>query len=186
MCPTPLGRIHTRCATIIPPAILGAILWLVTDRPDWLVLIGIYLLLGVSLDTLVYSWLLRYQPPWVTIMLGLGEFGLMYVLANVLELKLSTFEAIWFFWAAWLLATWTRIVVLPLISLTYYESSFEFRRAAWSLPPEQAPLPVVAAVTEGPGPVVRAASGEHRVPLEKLPSPSGVHTVPDLQGGGRV
>ena len=184
MCPTPLGRIQTRCVTIITPALLGLIMWGITDRLDFIVLVGVYLLLGVALDALVYSWLLRYQPPWVTIMLGVGEFGLMYVLANVLELKLSHAEAIWFFWAAWILAAWTRIVVLPLISLTYYESSFEFREAAWSLPPEQAPLPVVAAVPEGPGPVVRAASGEHRVPLEKLPSPSGVHTVPDLQGGG--
>jgi len=29
--------------------------------------------------------------------------------------------------------------------------------------------------------VVRAASGVPAVPLEELPSPSGVHTVPDLQ-----
>jgi hypothetical protein len=181
MCPTPLGRIHTRCATIVGPALFGLIMWLATDRPDWLVLIGVYLLLGVALDACVYSWLLRYQPPWVTIVLGVAEFALMYVVANVLSLDLSHFEAIWFFWACWVLAAWTRIAVLPLISLTYYESSFEFRRPEWSLPPQQVPFPVVAAVTEGPGPVVRAASsGEHRVPPERRPSPSEVHAVPDL------
>jgi len=181
MCPTPLGRIHTRVATIWGPALLGLGASIVTGRWDWLVLIGVYLLLGVTLDTCVYSWLLRYQPPWVTFMLALGEFGLVYVLANVLKLDLSPGEAIALYWASWVLAATTRIVVLPLISLTYYESSFEFRRAAWSLPPEQVPFPVVAAVSE-PGPVVRAASGVHAVPLEKLPSPSGAHAIPDLQG----
>jgi len=178
MCPTPLGRVHTRVATIWGPALLGLALWLLTGRPDWLVLIGVYLLLGVTLDTCIYSWLLRYQPPWVTFAFALGEFGFLYVLANILTLDLSPAEAIALYWAAWMLAATTRIVVLPLVSLTYYESSFEFRRAVWSLPPEQAPYPVVAAVSE-PGPVVRAASGVHAAPLEPLPSPSGVHSIPD-------
>jgi hypothetical protein len=187
MCPTPLGRIHTRVATIFLPALLGLILSLVTGRPDWIVLIGVFLLLGVALDTCVYSWLLKYQPPWMTGVLALAEFGLLYVLANVLELDLAPWEAIVLYWASWILATATRIAVLPILSLTYIESAGEFRRIAWSLPPEQAPLPVIAAVGDGaPGPVVRAASGAHQVPLEKLPSPSGVHTVPDLSGGERV
>jgi hypothetical protein len=186
MCPTPLGRIHTRVATIVAPALLGLILSLLTGRPDWIVLIGVFLLLGVALDTCVYSWLLKYQPPWMTGVLALGELGLLYVLANVLKLDLSTLEAIGLYLAAWLLATSTRIAVLPLVSLTYIESAGELRRVAWSLPPEQAPYPVVAAVAEGgPGPVVRAASGVHAVPLERLPSPSGVHAVPDLQVEGR-
>jgi hypothetical protein len=179
MCPTPLGRVHTRVATILGPALLGLGLSLATGRADWIVLIGVYLLLGVTLDTCVYSWLLRYQPPWVTFVLALAEFGFVYVLANVLQLDLSPVEAILLYWGSWLLAATTRIVVLPLMSLTYYESSFEFRRATWSLPPEQAPYPVVAAITD-PGPVVRAATGTHAVPLEKRPSPSGVHPAPDL------
>jgi hypothetical protein len=179
MCPTPLGRIHTRVFTIIGPALLGAVLWIITGRPDWLVLIGVYLLLGITLDTLVYSWLLRYQPPWMTFVLALGEFGLIYVLANVLELDLTPIEAIALYWGAWLLAAITRIVVLPIVSLTYYESSGELRRIAWSLPPEQVPYPVVASLADAqPGPVVRAASGAHRTPLERLPSPSGVHETP--------
>jgi hypothetical protein len=180
MCPTPLGRVHTRVFTIIGPALLGLVLSLATGRPDWIVLIGVYLLLGVTLDTTVYSWLLRYQPPWMTFVLALGEFGLIYVLANVLELDLAPLEAIGLYWGAWVLAAVTRIVVLPIVSLTYYESSGELRRVAWSLPPAQVPYPVVASVADAkPGPVVEAASGVHATPLERLPSPSGVHQVPD-------
>jgi hypothetical protein len=185
MCPTPLGRIHTRVAIIVGPALLGLILSLVTGRPDWIVLIGVYLLLGVFLDTCVYSWLLKYQPPWMTGVLALAEFGLLYVLANVLKLDLSPAEAIILYWASWVLATVTRIVVLPNLSLTYIESAGEFRRIAWSLPPEQTPVPVVASVADGgmrPGALVDSASGAHRIPLERQPGPSGFHSVPGAAG----
>jgi hypothetical protein len=167
-------------ATIVLPALLGLVVSLVTGRPDWIVLIGVYLLLGVALDSCVYSWLITYQPPWMTFVLALGEFGLIYVLANVLKLDLSPIEAIALYWASWILAIWTKVVLLPIVSLTYLESAFEFRRTEWSVPPAQAPMPVLASTAEaeaGPGPVVRSASGLHAVPLERQPPPSGVHTV---------
>ncbi len=185
MCPTPVGRVHTRVATIVLPALLGLILSLVTGRPDWIVLIGVFLLLGVALDTCLYSWLLKYQPPWMTFVLALGEFGLLYVLANVLELDLSPIQAIALYWASWVLAAISRVVVLPIVSLTYLESAGEFRRIQWSVPPAQASLPVLASSREaraGPGPVVQAASGVHASPLEPLPSPSTVHAVPAQDG----
>lgn len=181
MCPTPIGRIHTRVATIALPAILGVILSIITGREDWIVLIGVFLLLGVALDAGLYSWLLKYQPPWMTGVLALGELGLLYVLANVLELDLSPTEAIIFYWVAWALAISTKIAILPLVSLTYLESSGEFRRMEWSVPPSQASLPVLASQAEaaaGPGPLVRAASGAHAIPLELKPSPSGIRARP--------
>ncbi|MGH2744479.1 MAG: hypothetical protein ACRDSN_03605 [Pseudonocardiaceae bacterium] len=163
------------------PALLAVILSLLTGREDWIVLIGIYLLLGVALDAGLYSWLLRYQPPWMTFVLALGELGLLYVLARVLELSLSSAEAIIFYWVSWLLAVFTKVVLLPIFSLTYLESSLEFRRIDWSIPPEQAPMPVLAAgedAAAGPGPLIRSASGEHATPLKPLPGPSGVRSVP--------
>ena len=180
MCPTPIGRIHTRVATIVLPALLGLILSLATGRPDWIVLIGVYLLLGVSLDAGIYSWLLKYQPPWMTGILALGEFGLLYVLADVLKLDLAPLEAIFLYWASWCLASFTRIVVLPIVSLTYLESSQEFRRVEWSIPPSQVTMPLIASASEsdaGPGPVVQEASGVHGQ-LPRMPGPSGVHQVP--------
>lgn len=180
MCPTPLGRIHTRVTSLIGPAILGTILSLATGRPDWIVLIGIYLLMGVALDAGAYSWLLKYQPPWMTFVLALGELGILYVIANLVELDLTPAEAIGFYWVSWVLAISTKIALLPVFSLTYLESAGEFRRIAWSLPPAQVPLPVVASIEDAerePGEAVRSASGVHAVPIEKLPSPSGVHAA---------
>jgi hypothetical protein len=181
MCPTPTGRIHTRVATIAGPALLGVAVSLLTGTAGWIVLIGVYLLEGVALDSAVYSWLLRYQPPWMTFVLAVFELGILLVLASVLDLGLSIPGAIVFYWAAWLLAIVTKIVLLPILSLTYLESSFEFRRTEWSIPPAQAAVPVVASAAEahaGPGAVIEQASGVHRKPLEALPSPSGVHARP--------
>ncbi len=181
MCPTPIGRIHTRVATIVLPAVLGTIVSLITGNAGWIVLIGVFLLQGVALDACVYSWLLRYQPPWMTGVLALAELGLLLVLANVLELGVPIAGAIAFYWGAWLLAVGTKIVLLPIFSLTYLESSLEFRRIEWSIPPAQAAVPVVASAVDaqaGPGPVVEQASGVHPKPLEPRPSPSGVHARP--------
>lgn len=181
MCPTPIGRIETRVATLVGPALLATAVSLATGNPSWIVLIGVFLLMGVALDAGLYAWLLKYQPPWMTGILALGEFGLLYVLANVLELDLTPMEAIGLYWVSWALATATRIAVLPIVSLTYIESAGEFRRTEWSVPPSQASLPVIASQAEaqaGPGALVQEASGVHARPLERKPSPSGAHEVP--------
>lgn len=184
MCPTPIGRVHTRVSTIlIGPAVLGFIITLISGHLDWIVLIGVYLLLGVFLDAGVYSWLLKYQPPWMTGVLALAEYGLLLAVTQLLQgfPNISVVEATTFYWVAYLLAVTAKIAVLPILSLTYLESAGEFRRLEWSIPPSQAALPVLASAAEarrGPGEIVRAASGVHATPLESLPAPSGVHQVP--------
>jgi hypothetical protein len=188
MCPTVIGRIHTRVSTIVlGPAVIGLIFSLVSGHWDWLVLVGVYLMLGTFLDTAIYPWLLKWQPPWMGLVLALGEFGLLLVLAGILNDKtgglsnISIGEAAWFFWLCWVTASLIKIVVLPIANLTYAESAGEFRRVGWSVPPPLEPLPILASSEEakaGPGPVIREASGVHAKPLEPLPSPSGVHRLP--------
>jgi hypothetical protein len=175
------------------PALLGLILSLVSGHWDWLALVGVLYLLGVFLDAAVYSWALKYQPPWVALTLALAEFGLLLVLAGVLNDQaggglshIAIWEAAWFYWACWILAALTKIVILPIVSLTYIESAGEFRTTQWSVPPPLEALPVLASGAEargGPGPVLREASGAHARPLEPLPSPSGVHRVPAGRAG---
>ena len=188
MCPTPIGRLHTRVAIwCLGPLIVGSIYSLVSGHIDWLVLAGVYLMLGVFLDSAVYVWLLKWQPPWMGGVLALAEFGLLLVLAGILNDKtgglgdISILGAIIFYWVCWIVASLAKIVVLPIASLTYVESAAEFRRPEWSVPPPLEPLPILASSAEakaGPGPVLREASGVHARPLEPLPSPSGVHRIP--------
>lgn len=192
MCPTPTGRIHTRTAAIILPALLALILSLITGYFDWLAIIGIYYVMGVFLDAAVYSWLFKYQPPWMTFVLAVAELGFLLVLTQVIArtgdggglANVSILEAIIFYWAAWILAIpVTKIMLLPLVSVTYIESAGELRRTEWSIPESQVPLPVLASGAEAggrPGPLVREASGAHARPLPKLPSPSGVHRTPEV------
>jgi hypothetical protein len=181
MCPTPTGRIHTRVATFGLPVVVAGIVSLITGEIEWMVLVGIFLLIGITLDTALYSWLLRYQPPWMTFVLAVGELGILIAIAQLVELGISIPEGIIFYIVVWTLAIWTKVVILPIASLTYLESAGEFRRIQWSIPPSQVSVPVLASAAEaraGPGPLVRSVSGVHATPLERKPSPSGVHAIP--------
>lgn len=183
MCPSVLGRVETRTAILVGPAILALVLWLVLGNEGYLVLLGIYYLVGVALDTTLYPRIIKWQPPWLTFVLGAAEFVIVYVLGQVLEVPLEPIDAIWFYWVAWTMAVWTRIVILPIVSLTWIESGGEFRRTGWSHPAENEPLPVVAALegrAAGQGGLLREFSSAREIPqdIRSLPAPSGVHQVP--------
>jgi hypothetical protein len=186
MCPTPLGRIETRTFILIGPALIGAVLSLVTGNAGWIVLIGIYLILGVALDLVVYPLVIKWQPPWLTGVLGVVEFVLLYLLARVLNVGLTPVQAIVWYWVAWAIARLTRIVVLPLLSLSYVENGTEFRSTGWSIPAEQESIPLVARPEGGrAGALLREFSAVNEVPheLRRSPSLSRVHAAPANPAG---
>src|SRR5207237_7612265 len=107
MCPTVLGRVQTRWAVLIVPAIIATIISLITGNEGWIVLIGVYFVLGVALDTAFYPFIIRWQPPWLTFTLAVGEFVLVFILAHALKVGLTNTEAILEYWIAWWIAIWT-------------------------------------------------------------------------------
>jgi hypothetical protein len=187
MCPTVLGRIETRVATLVLPAILATVLSIAYHDEGWIVTIGIYLLMGVALDVCVYQYLIRWQPPWLTGVLAVTEFIVLFVLLKVLKPgqpgfaspdslpKSTDWHPVALYWVSWSLAIATKIVVLPLISLTWIENGGEFRRTGWSVPAEREPIPVVAAVRPDPyaTPVARefATAFPNSEPLDAKPAP---------------
>jgi hypothetical protein len=188
MCPTVLGRIETRVATLVLPALLATVLSIVLRDEGWIVTIGIYLLMGVALDVLVYQYVIRWQPPWLTGVLAVAEFVLLFILVKVLKPGQPGFgdpealpsgadwRPIMLFWISWCLAIATKIVVLPLLSLSWIEDGGEFRRTDWTVQPEQEPVPIVAATRADPHAtaVAREFSTEYPnpTPLERKPGPA--------------
>lgn len=183
MCPSVLGRVETRTFILTGPAIIGLVLSLITGNEGYIVLIGVYLLLGVALDTCFYPFIIKWQPPWLTFVLGCGEFVLLFLLGKTLEVGLTDFQAVWFFWLSWVTAVTTRIVVLPILSLSWIENGGEFRIVGWTVVPEMEQHPVLVAADPNaisPGKLAREFSSVHEIPddLRRAPSLSGAHTIP--------
>jgi hypothetical protein len=107
--------VQTRWAILIIPAILAAIVSLITQNEGWIVLIGLYFVIGVALDTCFYPFIIRWQPPWLTFVLAVGEFILVYLAANVLKgiHFPSHFWPIFEYWVTWVIAIWTKVVIRP-------------------------------------------------------------------------
>jgi hypothetical protein len=178
MCPTVLGRIQTRVAILIGPAILATILSLITENEGWIVTIGIYLLMGVALDSVVYPYLIKWQPPWLTFVLAVGEFVLLFVLLKTLEpgkapygdpnnfIGENDWRPVLLYWVSWMIAIATKIVVLPLRSLSFIENGGEFRKVGWSVAPDYQPLPILSAIDErrSNGHLAREFSAAHEIP----------------------
>jgi hypothetical protein len=158
---------------------------LATGNAGWIVLIGVYYVLGVALDVAFYPLVITWQPPWLTFTLAVGEFVLVFILAHVLKVGLSNLEAILLYWIAWWIAIWTKVVVLPLVSLSWIEDAGEFRATDWSVAAEYQPLPVNVFVPpragEGPPALARefsAAAIEIPEELRRVPAPSAVRRIP--------
>jgi hypothetical protein len=196
MCPTPLGRVETRTFCLIGPAILATILSLATDNAGWIVTIGIYYLMGVALDLAVYPYIIKWQPPWLTFVLAVGEFIILFVLVKILEpghppfgtpadeaiLGSDDWRPIVLYWVSWVLADWTKIVILPLVSLSWVENGGEFRSVGWTVPPEYQPLPIVlqAEPAASQGALAREFSGEfHPSDLRPARPLTAIQQVPE-------
>ena len=161
------GRIETRLAGALLPVLVAAVLSPVLHKWWPLELVGLMLLIGLTLDVLVYHPLLPYQPGWAAVPLGLLEVGLTLATARLLELGAPLRPALLFFAATWLLTQLLAHAALPLLRLTWPEDGGELGRAGVGL---SAAAPVALLAVLGIAwavepPTVRLEAGVHQGPL---------------------
>jgi hypothetical protein len=166
---------------------LATLLSLTTRNAGWIVTIGLYLLMGVLLDIAFYPSVIKWQPPWLTFILGVGEFAILFVLVQTLKpgsaaTGFGTVGAVVLYWTSWVMAVCTRIVVFPILSLSWIENGGEFRAVGWTIQPEAEPLPLLAAATpkEVDQDLVRSSRAGEFVG-EARPALSGVHDLGELR-----
>ena len=161
------GRIDSRLAAALGPALAAAALSLVLHRWWPLELAGLMLAVGVALDLVVYDRLLDYQPGWAALPLGALELAIVTALAYGLELGAPLSSAVAFFAGAWLLQQVLGHAVYPLLRLSYGDDGGELGRPGASVAAARVALFLaaggVAWATKPP--TVTLSAGVHQGPL---------------------
>ena len=161
------GRLESRLAAVLLPALVAGALAVLLKEWWPLELAGLMLAVGVALDVLVYHRLLRYQPGWLAVPLGLLELGLVMGLVLALGVEAPLNAALALFAGSWLLAQILGHAVFPLARLTYGEDGGELGRAGPAL---AASVLALAGFSGGVAwaikpPNVYLSAGVHRGPL---------------------
>lgn len=133
MCFTWKGRLTARLIGLIGPALAALAFWLATGQSDYWVLFGFMAGVGLALDVTLYNWLIGYQPRWLTLALGVGEYLIlrevvMWPWPSPLIVRLFEHEAAWFYVCGWVLAQVILHAVLPVLWLSWGDDGGELRR----------------------------------------------------------
>jgi nitrous oxidase accessory protein NosD len=161
------GRLESRLAATLAPLSAGCVVALVAEAWWPVELAALMLAVGLALDAAVYDRLIRYQPGWAAVPLGLVELGAVMGLARLLDVGAPLAAALAFYAGAWLLAQVLGHAVLPLARLSYGEDGGELGRSG-------AAVAALALLVLGSAagvawatqpPVVRLSAGVHEGPL---------------------
>ena len=161
------GRLETRLAAALLPALAAAAVSPLLHKWWPLELVGLMTAIGLLLDAVVYHRLFAYQPGWLALPLGLAELGLTMAAVRALDLNAPLGSALALFGGAWLLQQLLAHAALPLLRLSWPEDGGELGAAGVGLR-AAAPvlcLAVLAVAWAVEPPTVRLAAGEHRGPL---------------------
>ncbi len=122
------GRLESRLAAVLLPLAFAAALAAVL--PAWwpVELAALMVAVGLALDAAVYHPLLRYQPGWLALPLGVLELVAVMVLALALDVGAPLDAAVGFYAASWLWAQILGHAAFPLLRPEYAEDGGELAR----------------------------------------------------------
>jgi parallel beta-helix repeat protein len=161
------GRIESRLAAMLPVVAAACVLAAVEHKWWPVEAAGLMVGVGIALDVQAYHLLLRYQPGWAAVPLGLVELGLVVLFMHLAGVMVPLWEPIVLFAAGWLLAQLLGHAAFPLARLSYAEDGGELGRfgvaAAMSVGVVLAAAGATAYALRPP--VVHLAAGVHQGPL---------------------
>jgi parallel beta-helix repeat protein len=161
------GRVESRLVSLLLP--LFACCAITAALREWwpVELCGLMALVGVALDLQIYHRLLRYQPGWVALPLGLIELGLMIAIVHAAGLQAPLLPAVALFGASWAFTQVLGHAGFPLLRLSYATDGGELGRLGLV-----SALAVAATFASAAGywwwrlpPVVHLSAGVHQGPL---------------------
>lgn len=132
MCFTWKGRLTARLISLIGPTLAALAFWLATGQSDYWLLFGFMAVEGLALDMTLYNMLIGYQPRWLTLALGAGEYlilreVIMWPWPSPLIVRLFEYEAAWFYVCGWVLAQVILHAVMPVLWLSWGDDGGELR-----------------------------------------------------------
>jgi hypothetical protein len=161
------GRIDSRLAAVLVPAVAAAILGLVLHRWWPVEVAGLMFGVGLALDLLLYDRVIDYQPGWLALPLGALELGLVTALVYATGVRAPLGAAAAFFAGSWVLAQILGHAVYPGLRLSYTDDGGELGRsgvtAATAFTGLFLAAGAVAFATQPP--TVTLASGVHHGPI---------------------
>jgi hypothetical protein len=161
------GRLESRLAASLAPAVVAALLALAIHRWWPVELAALMVAVGLALDAAAYHRLLPYQPGWAALPLGGLELGVVTALAYALKLGAPLGAAVAFFCGSWLLAQVLGHAAYPLLRLSYGDDGGELGRAGAGAGAVVAAVFLAAAGTAWATmpPTVTLSAGVHAGPL---------------------
>jgi hypothetical protein len=161
------GRLESRLAALLPLVVAAVALALAEHR--WWPVEAVALMLGIGagLDLQVYHRLLRYQPGWAALPLGVLELGVLLGVMRLAGIAAPLGQAVALFAGGWLLAQLLGHAGFPLLRLGYAEEGGELGRFGLvaALAVGGALVGAGATAYAGRPPVVNLAAGVHVGPM---------------------
>ena len=134
MCYSVTGRVQTRLASLLAPALLaGFLVWRTGDQ-RYTSMLMVMVLVALDLDLFLYRYVIGYQARWQTYLLGAVEFFVTLAVVRVLGGTLPLQTIIAFYVSAWIGSQFLVNVVLPVADPMWAEHGGELFRPGMARP----------------------------------------------------